>query len=170
MKTNKRVIPYLMVLLMAAGAPAYAQEEAAAEEEKETLLVVVVDSLVPGFRAWHDQEEMYQLIRANFGQVFEKEGWPVNIKFDRWSASIPDEGLQLRIWFKSLEEETIGDLVFRAWINLREHGEKTADFGIVKVRTYPRPGRNVHDNLDEVITMAAKEVAKKLNEVKFGQN
>lgn len=91
-------------------------------------------------------------------------------EFARWSADIPKEGLQLRIWFKSLEEETIGDLVFRAWINLREDGEQTVDFGIVKVRTYPRLGRNVHDNLDEIITKAAEEVASKLNEAQFGRS
>ena len=134
------------------------------------MLVVVVDSLVHGFRAWNDEQEMYIRIKKNFTKVFEKEDWPVNIKFERWSANVPDDGLQLRIWFKSLEEETLNDLVFRAWVNLREDGEKTADFGIVKVRTYPRPGRNVYDTLDEIISLAAEEVAKKLNKHKFNKS
>ena len=134
------------------------------------MIVVVVDSLVQGFRAWNDEEEMYQRIKKNFGKVFEKKNWPVDIKFERWSASVPDDGLQLRIWFKSLEEETLGDLVFRAWVNVREDGEKTSDFGIIKVRTYPRPGRNTYDSLDEIISLAAEEVAKKLDKHEFDKS
>ncbi len=170
MNTIKRYLPLAWALPLLAGTPAYSNDQAAKGEEKETLLVVVVDSLVQGFRAWNDPEEMYQRIKANFGKVFEEQGWPMKTEFARWSADIPKEGLQLRIWFKSLEEETIGDLVFRAWINLREDGEQTVDFGIVKVRTYPRLGRNVHDNLDEIITKAAEEVASKLNEAQFGRS
>ena len=170
MNTIKRHIPLLWALLLAVGGPAYSHGQAAGDEEKETFLVVVVDSLVQGFRAWNDPEEMYQRIKMNFGKVFEEQDWPVNLKFARWSANIPEEGLQLRIWFKSLEEETIGDLVFRAWITLRENGEDKSDFGIVKVTTYPRMGRNVHDNLDEIITKAAGEVAIKLNQAQFGPN
>ena len=169
MNLFKRYTPFFGALLLAAGAPAYSETPTEEGEEEETLLVVVVDSLVQGFRAWNDPEEMYQRIKANFGTVFEEQAWPVKVKFARWSAGIPDDGLQLRIWFKSLEEETIGDLVFRAWINLREDGEKTADFGIIKVTTYPRLGRNMHDNLDEIITKAAEEVALKVNRAHFGQ-
>ena len=163
----KRHLPFLGALLLALGAPAFAHDPTEEGEEEATLLVVVVDSLVQGFRAWNDPEEMYQRIRENFGTVFEEQDWPVKVKFARWSANIPEDGLQLRIWFKSLEEETIGDLVFRAWVTLREDGEETADFGIVKATTYPRLGRNMHDNLDEIIAKAAEKVAKKVNQAQF---
>ena len=130
------------------------------------MLVVVSDSLVSN-RAYHNDLDMYIRIKTNFTKVFEKEDWPVELEFERWNAKIPDEGLQLRVWFKSLETEIINDLVFRAWVNVYEDGEKTDDFGIIRVRTYPRPGRNPYDVMDDIISLAAEEVAKKLNEHKF---
>ncbi|MDA0349100.1 MAG: hypothetical protein O3C43_18825 [Verrucomicrobia bacterium] len=155
----------LTAFLFGCLSPLVAQENA--ESEKVTLLVVVSDSLI-SHRAYHNDLDMYLRIKNNFTKAFEKEDWPVILKFERWSASIPDDGLQLRIWFKSLEEETLNDLVFRAWVTLLEDGEKT-DFKIIKARTYPRPGRHPQDNMDEVILLAAEEVAKKLNEHKFNK-
>jgi hypothetical protein len=146
--------------------PLVAQENEGSE--KVTLLVVVADSLISN-RAYHNELDMYIRIKQKFTKAFEKEEWPVNLKFERWSASIPDDGLQLRIWFKSLEEETFGDLVFLAWVTLLEDGEKT-DFKIIKVRTYPRAGRHPQDNVDEILSLAAEEVVKKLNEFKFNKS
>ena len=146
--------------------PIVAQENA--ESEKETLLVVVSDSLI-SHRAYHNDLDMYIRIKKNFTKAFEKEDWPVTLKFQRWSASVPEDGLQLRIWFKSLEEETFSDLVFRAWVTLLEDGVET-DFKIIKVRTYPRPGSHPQDNMDDIIFLAAEEVAKKLNEHKFDKS
>lgn len=153
----------LTVGLLGGLNPLFAQESEVTDQE--TMLVVVSDSLIHN-RAYHNDLDMYIRIKQNFTKVFEKEEWPVGLKFERWGAGIPDDGLQLRIYFQSLESETIGDLVFRAWVTLLEDGEKT-DFKIIRVRTYPRPGRHPQDNMDEIIAKAAKEVAGKLNEYKF---
>ena len=164
-----RILAPIAALLLCASGFATAQDSASADTaEKETMLVVVADSLISN-RAYHDEHDMYIRIRQHFTKEFEKHEWPVNLEFHRWSASIPEGGLQLRIWFKSLEEETYSDLVFRAWVTLLDDGEKT-DFKIIKVRTYPRPGRQVHDNVNEILIKAAKEVAKKLNETKFSKS
>ncbi len=164
MKIHSRLSFFaLVVCLLGALNPLLAQESEATDQE--TMLVVVSDSLIHN-RAYHNDLDMYIRIKQNFTKVFEKEEWPVGLKFERWGAGIPDDGLQLRIYFQSLESETIGDLVFRAWVTLLEDGEKT-DFKIIRVRTYPRPGRQPQDNMDEVITKAAKEIAGKLNEHKF---
>jgi hypothetical protein len=157
----------MSILLMGCLIPLNAQDDSTSTDaDKPTMLVVVADSLV-STRAYHDDLDMYIRIKSNFTKVFEKEDWPVKLKFQRWSASVPDDGLQLRIWFKSLETEIINDLVFRAWVNVYEDGKKTEDFGIIKVRTYPRPGRNSHDVVNDIISLAAEEVAKELNEHKF---
>ena len=158
-----------LVVALAFGLSSVAVGQGNASEvdtERETMLVVVVDSLVQGFRVWNDQEEMYQYIRRNFGKVFEKEEWPVDIEFERWNVNLPEGGLQLRIWFKSLEEETFGDLVFRAWVTLHDNGEEI-DYKILSVRTYPRPGQQMNGSVNDIITKAAKDVAKKLNKDKF---
>lgn len=158
---------FMSILLMGCLISLNAQDDSApTDADKPTMLVVVSDSLV-STRAYHDDLDMYIRIKSNFTKVFEKEDWPVKLKFQRWSASVPDDGLQLRIWFKSLETEIINDLVFRAWVNVYEDGKKTEDFGIIKVRTYPRPGRNSHDVVNDIISLAAEEVAKELNEHKF---
>lgn len=160
---------FLSILILGPFLPLSAQDaESSADSEKQTMLVVVSDSLVSN-RAYHNDLDMYIRIKTNFTKVFEKEAWPVKLKFERWGANTPQDGLQLRIWFKSLETEMVNDLVFRAWVTLLEDGEKT-DFKIIKVRTYPRPGRNPYDNMDEIISLAAEEVAKKLNEHKFGKS
>jgi len=159
----------LSFLLLGSIIPLSADDATSGEDsDKTTMLIVVADSLISN-RAYHNDLDMYIRIKKNFTKVFEKEDWPVTLKFERWSASIPEGGLQLRIWFKSLEEETFSDLVFRAWVTLLEDGEKT-DFKIIKVRTYPRPGRHPQDNMDEIISLAAEEVAKKLNEQKFDKS
>ncbi|MCB1123590.1 MAG: hypothetical protein KJT03_18705, partial [Verrucomicrobiae bacterium] len=159
----------LPLLVMGINSTLSAESHSGAKDpDKPTMLVVVADSLV-SHRAYHDDLDMYIRIKANFGKVFEKQGWPMNFDFERWSASVPDGGLQLRIWFKSLEEETIGDLVFRAWVTLLDDGQKT-DFKIIKVRTYPRPGRAVYENIDEILSLAAEEVAKKLDEHLFDKS
>ena len=159
----------LAPLMMGSVAAQSAADSASGENsDNPTMLVVVADSLVSN-RAYHNDLDMYIRIRKNFTKVFEKEEWPVTLDFERWSASVPEGGLQLRIWFKSLEEETFNDLVFRAWVTLLEDGEKT-DFKIIKVRTYPRAGRAPQDNMDEIISLAAEEVAKKLNEHKFDKS
>ena len=164
MKINSRLSLLLVVtFLVSAFNPLVAQNPEASD--KDSMLVVVSDSLIHN-RAYHNDLDMYHRIKQNFTKVFEKEEWPVDLKFERWGAGIPDDGLQLRIYFQSLESETIGDLVLRAWVTLLEDGEKT-DFKIVMVRTYPRPGRQPQDNMDEIIAKAAVEVAKKLNEHKF---
>lgn len=161
---------FLSVLLVGFLNPVVAQDDSSSEDgEKQTMLVVVSDSLVSN-RAYHNDYDMYIRIRSNFTKVFEKEDWPVKLEFERWNAKIPDEGLQLRIWFKSLETEMINDLVFRAWVNVYEDGEKVEDFGIIRVRTYPRPGRNPYDVMDDIISLAAEEVAEKLNEHKFDKS
>jgi len=161
---------FLSVLLVGFLSPVVAQDDSSSEDgEKQTMLVVVSDSLVSN-RAYHNDYDMYIRIRSNFTKVFEKEDWPVKLEFERWNAKIPDEGLQLRIWFKSLETEMINDLVFRAWVNVYEDGEKVEDFGIIRVRTYPRPGRNPYDVMDDIISLAAEEVAEKLNEHKFDKS
>ena len=116
---NICLFSFAIALAIGAGSVAFGQDSTAdSDPERETMLVVVVDSLVQGFRVWNDQEEMYLYIRRNFGKVFEKEEWPVDIEFERWNANIPEGGLQLRIWFKSLEEETFGDLVLHLIINI----------------------------------------------------
>ncbi len=161
---------FMSILLMGSLIPLPAQDDSSSEDaDKPTMLVVVSDSLV-GNRAYHNDLDMYLRIKSNFTKVFEKEDWPVKLEFQRWSASVPDDGLQLRIWFKSLETEIINDLVFRAWVNLYEDGEKTEDFGIIKVRTYPRPGRNPYDVMDDIVSLAAEEVAKELNKHKFDKS
>jgi hypothetical protein len=166
LKSLSHIFP---ILLIGSIVPLQAASHSQAEDpDKPTMLVVVADSLI-SHRAYHNELDMYLQIKKNFTKVFEKEEWPVNIKFDRWSASIPSDGMQLRVWFKSLEEETIGDLVFRAWVTLLEDGKKT-DFKIISVRTYPRPGRSSYDNIDEILSLAAEEVAKKLNEQKFDKS
>ena len=168
-KNIKLFVTFLTLLVFGWSLSVFADDTNSDEEAEKELLRVVVntDENIQGFRSWNDEEEMYQYIKRNFTKVFKKMEWPVTLKFDRWSANIPDEGLQLRVWFKSLEEETLDDLVFRAWVNLCEDGEKVADFGIIKVRTYPRPARNTYDTLDENITLAGEAVAKKLDEHQF---
>lgn len=156
------LLPALAILLLGFFSPVIAQDSDSSEDsEKETMLIVVADSLI-SFRAYHNDLDMYIRIKRNFIKVFEKQDWGINFEAERWSASTPKDGLQLRIFFKSLETEIINDLVFRAWVTLHEDGEKT-DFKIIKARTYPRPGRTPQDNMDEVIIKAAEEVAKKLN-------
>ena len=152
--------------------PLIAEEASTLQESEKDIFRIVVntDEEVHGFRAWNDEEEMYQRIKRNFTKVFEKMEWPVTLKFHRWSANIPDEGLELRVWFKSLEEETLDDLVFRAWVNLWVDGEKVKDFGIIKVTTYPRPGRNTYDTLEENVALAGEDIAKKLNKQWFNKS
>lgn len=169
-KLNPRILPSLIILISFVWLyPLTAEEDLSNQETgKEVFRIVVnTDEEVQGFRAWNDEEEMYQRIKRTFTKVFEKMEWPVTLKFHRWSANIPDEGLKLRVWFKSLEEETLDDLVFRAWVNLWVDGEKVKDFGIIKVTTYPRPGRNVYDTLDEIVALAGEDIAKELNKQWF---
>ena len=167
-KNHISFLSALILYVFGGMQPIFSQEDIPSKEpEKEIMRVVVVDSGIQGFRAWNDEEEMYQRIKRNFIKVFNKMDWPVTIKFERWSANVPDDGLQLRVWFKSLEEETLNDLVFRAWVNLWEDGEEIADFGIIKVRTYPRLGRNNYDSLEEITSLVAEKIAKKLNEDRF---
>lgn len=168
MLTNMRylILSFITVLFLCGYSRLAGQDQPSpGTSDKETMLVVVADSLISN-RAYHNAHDMYIRIKYNFTKAFEKEDWPVELKFERWSSSIPEDGLQLRVWFKSLEEETFSDLVFRAWVTLHENGEKT-DFGIVKVSTYPRAGQNTQDTLDEIVLMAGEAVAKKLNEAKF---
>lgn len=157
-----------LVLLAMVNTSSAESHSGAGDSDHPTMLVVVADSLI-SHRAYHDDLDMYIRIKTNFGKVFEKQEWPLNFDFERWSASIPDDGMQLRIWFKSLEEETIGDLVFRAWVTLLEDGKKT-DFKIIRVRTYPRPGGPVYQNIDEILSLAAEEVAKKLDKHLFDKS
>ena len=90
---------FMSILLMGSLIPLAAQDDSSSEDaDKPTMLVVVSDSLVSN-RAYHNDLDMYLRIKANFTKVFEKEDWPVKLEFQRWSASVPDGGLQLRIWF-----------------------------------------------------------------------
>jgi hypothetical protein len=79
MKINSRLSSLLVVtFLVSAFNPLVAQNPEASD--KDTMLVVVSDSLIHN-RAYHNDLDMYHRIKQNFTKVFEKEEWPVDLKF-----------------------------------------------------------------------------------------
>ncbi len=162
---KRRTFISTLLLSLLALAPAVQAEDAnnaPANDTRRTLTITVVEPVERRI----SNDEFYHRVARVFTDVFEKRNWPLSIKVERFGANQPDLELELRVFLQPIREESPGDLTFRAWMTLYDHGTKH-DFGVITHRHYPRPGRNMSDVLDTVVQGAATEVAKKIEQVLF---
>lgn len=160
---TRLVFPLLLApLFLAAGVNGRAQTSSAAASAPRELSIVVVESLSGGSSRF----EMFDRIARVFTEVLEEQKWPVKVNVERFAANLPAHETELRIFFKSISEETSGDLTFRAWMTLEDHGTKR-DFGIVLFRYYPRQGEPMEDRLDRSVRGAAVMAVAKIRPILF---
>jgi hypothetical protein len=160
MKTRHAAALLVLSLLLGAGARGNAQAPAAPALPE--LKVVVVESLVRGPGRITD----YDRIETEFTKVFEQRKWPLSIKVERFASNTTDDGLQLRIFYQGIYDETPDEPTFHAWMILYDHGTKK-DFGIVKFHYNPRPLQEEDDVLDRVVRGAAVAAADKVEAALF---
>ena len=139
-----------------------AQAPVAATGAPRELTVAVVESLVRGPGRTTD----FDRINTVFTDVLGRQKWPVKIKVERFAANTPPTDIELRVFYQGIYEETPGDLTFRAWMILDDHGVKH-DFGVVRFRYYPRPMQPEDDVLERVVRGAAEIAASKIGSALF---
>ena len=141
----------LLIAALAAGTAAVRAEPAApAEKDPGTLKIIVVESLVRGESRVADFDRMNQV----FTEVFSGRNWPLKITFERFASNTPEDGTQLRVFYKGIYPEAPDDLTFHAWMILYDHGVKH-DFGMVEFRYNPRASQGEDTILEHVVRGAA---------------
>ena len=161
MKIRSTLCTLLLAILPFARVAPGAESTPAAAAPPE-LTIVVVDSLSRG----ESEATAFDRIDRMFTEVFEKQKWPVKIAVTRFGAGAPDYPMELRVFYQGIRPEAPDDLTFRAWLTLNDHGRKH-DFGIIKYRSYPRPGENRYDSLDNAVRGAAVMAAAKVEPILF---
>ena len=162
MKTRSALCTLLFFVLPFAGLATGAESTPAAAAALPELTIVVVDSLSHGAA----EASTFDRIDRVFTEVFEKQKWPVKIAVKRFGAGAPDYPVELRVFYEGIKQDVPGELTFRAWVTLTDHGKKH-DFGIIKYQMYPRPGENVSDSLDKAVRGAAQMVVSKIEPLLF---
>lgn len=133
-----------------------------APDRPPELAIVVVDSLERGPGRITD----FDRINEVFTQVLGRRHWPVAIQVERFAANLPPHDLELRIFYKGIYPEDLGDQTFHAWVVLTVHGRKT-DFGIIRFRYYPRALEREEDVLEHAVRGAAELTADKIGPLLF---
>ena len=162
MKICSTLCTLLLAILPFARVAAGAESTPAAAAAPPELTIVVVDSLSRG----ESESSTFDRIDRMFTEVFEKQKWPVKIAVKRFGAGAPDYPMELRVFYQGIRPEAPGDLTFRAWLILTDQGKKH-DFGVIKYRSYPRPGENTSDSLDNAVRGAAEMVVPKVEPILF---
>jgi hypothetical protein len=98
--------------------------------------------------------------------VIEKRHWPLTVHVERFAGNLPAHDPELRIFYKGIYPEDLGDQTFHAWVILTDHGKKT-DFGIIRFRYYPRAAEREDDVLERVVRGAAELTADKIGPLLF---
>jgi len=160
MKLKTLALLALALALVASRSPA----EPAADTRKDpgTLKIVVVEALIRGESRIDDYVRMEQV----FTDVFGERKWPLKVAVERFASNTPDDGTQLRIFYKGIYPEGPDDLVFHAWMILTVDGVKH-DFGMVNFRYIPRPSQSEDLILEHVVRGAAVIAADKVEGVLF---
>jgi len=165
MKTSFPLRSILLAGVLAtgiAGAAETAPAAPAAADAPREFTIVVVESIGPR----PGDIDTFDRIAEVFTRVIKERKWPVKVKVERFASNLPAYETVLRVFYKGIHEEMPGELTFRAWMILEDHGEKH-DFGIIPYRYTPRPGEPVEDSLQNTIRGAARDVAKKIEPILF---
>lgn len=155
----------MTVASTAFAAPEAGKKSPDAAESPRELALVVVESVEREQGAITDFDRM----DLAFREVVEKRKWPVKLVAERFAANTQPHETELRVFHQSIREETSGDLTFRAWMTLTDHGTKH-DFGIITYRYYPRPGERYDEQLEKIFRGAANAAADKLEPILFGRS
>ena len=150
MKTRLPLAALLVAVLLATGVTGRADPAPAPAGTPPELTIVIVDTLAGPHRSLAD---WHRLARV-FTDVFEARKWPVKITSELFGAGAPEHPVELRVFFQGIRQYDIGDMTFRAWLTLSDHGTKY-DFGVVSFRYYPRATELMDDRLDHSIRGAA---------------
>ncbi len=156
--------PALSLLLLACAlfaAPAARAAEPVAEAAPE-ITIVVVDSL----QGNSSELNNFDRIARVFTEVLRDRKWPYTIKAEQFAANSRPHAIELRIFFQGMREETAGDMTFRAWMVLYDHGTEH-DFGVIRFRYDTRPMEQTSDRLDRSVRGAARIAASKMEGVLF---
>jgi hypothetical protein len=138
-------------------------KSAPAAEPQRELAIVVVESLQHNHgSAITDFDRM----DVAFREVVEKRKWPVKLVAERFAANIKPHETELRIFNQTIREEVPGELTFRAWMTLTDHGVKY-DFKVVKYRYYRRLAEQTEDQLEKIFLGAANAAADKIEPILF---
>jgi hypothetical protein len=152
----------LFSLLLAASTTAHAQAPAAPAPSLPELTVTVSESLdrrAEGFAT-------FGAIQSVFTRVLNERHWPVKINVVRFAANNPDQGYELRVFFRGIYHETPDQLTIRAWMTLFDHG-KEHDFGIIKSQLDRGTILYGNDAFEMLLAMEARAVAAKIGPILF---
>ena len=162
MKSRSVLCSLLLSALPFAGFATAAESNPTPAAKPPELTIVVIDSLSQGAATASN----FDRIARMFTEVFVKQKWPVTIAVRRFGAGAPDYPVELRVFYEGIRQEVPGELTFRAWVTLIDHGKKH-DFGIIKYQFFPRPSENVSDSLDKGVRSAAELVVPKVEPILF---
>ena len=151
-----------LALLACALAAVAAPSRAEPTTDPGTLKIVVVEALVRGESRVDDYVRMEQV----FTDVFNGRKWPLKVAVERFASNTPDDGTQLRIFYKGIYPEGPDDLVFHAWMILYTNGVKH-DFGMFNYRYNPRASQSEESILEHVVRGAAVVAADKVGDVLY---
>jgi hypothetical protein len=161
MKTLPTAGALFLALALGSGPRAWADAPPPPAHPPE-LAIVVVESLERGPGRITD----FDRINEFFTQVIEKRHWPLTVAVERFAGNLPAHDLELRIYYRGIYPEDLGDETFHAWVVLTVHGKKT-DLGIIRFRYYPRAAEREDDVLEHVVRGAAEQTADKIGPLLF---
>lgn len=150
-----------LVLALSLAASPRARADAPPARPPE-LAIVVVEALERGPERITD----YDRINEVFTQVIGRRHWPLTVHVERFAGNLPAHDLELRIYYRGIYAEDLGDLTFHAWVTLTVHGKKS-DFGIIRFRYYPRPAEQEDEALERSVQGAAELTADKMEPLLF---
>jgi hypothetical protein len=141
---------------------AWAEDAARKPEDRPKLGIVVVDNLD------HHGSAITAFDRLDiaFQKVAEQRRWPVMVMAERFAANMASFDTELRIFNQPIRHDMPGELTFRGWMILTDHGVKH-DFGIVTFMYSTRPLENMDDVLNKIFLGAANAAADKIEPLLF---
>ena len=154
--------PLFMSALLLLANFSLAADDAKAPDARPKLAVVVVSTL----QNEHGAITAFDRLDMAFQEVALKRKWPMAIEAERFAANTPAHDVELRIFNQPIRQELPGELTFRGWMILTDHGVKH-DFGIVSFRYNPRPAENMDDVLEKIFRGAANAAADKIEPILF---
>ena len=142
-------------------------------DDRETLFVEyneqVFDIYAERYNGFFNEPDRFHYFVKNFEKAFEKEDWPLKLKFARYPIKTPEGANVLQMNFLSFRSANPIEIELRMWAKLKD-GSETHDFGVQLVRLSPNPVLSVSTidrDLDKLYTKMAAKVVKELNEAKF---
>lgn len=175
MKTKQSILLISLCSTLLWGMARAADEAKAKPEEngKETIYVEYRENFTERaprpYNAMFDELDRFYYFSHNFKKAFEKQGWPVNFKFERFPIKAPEGAKVLEMTFLNLRSPSHIELELTMWAKL-DDGTQKHDFGVIKVEHVPAPfatSSSIERDLETLYTKVAENVIKDLNATIF---